>query len=252
MKRLIVLATLIFTFAFAPQIPTLRSASAEPAHADPGPDILKILESLEKKDEAPEVVCASSSTSDKCVPQYRLNGVIEEGLVNRAVAWIAAANTAGADEILLEINTPGGSVSDGFELSKAIEESKAPVTCVVDMDAESMGFYILQSCDYRMMTKRSKLMAHEPALGGMFHGQPSQWQAIANMMKAEAEAMAEHCIHRTKISLKEYHEKTDGSQMWFFNHTEALKRGVIDCVAASVKSVHDQMLHRDAAAYKQP
>lgn len=236
LKRAAVILLALFTFALAPVYPGLRNAEAAPP-----PDIFKLLEELEHKNDAPTVTCESSDGSDKCVPKYRLSEDINESSAARAVKWIEAANKAGADEILLELNTPGGSVGDGFELARAIEDSEAPVTCIVDGDGESMGFYLLQSCDHRVMTKRSKLMAHEPALGGMFRGQPNQWQAIAEMMKAERDAMAEHCAHRLKISLAEYHAKTDGSKMWFLNHAEALKVGAIDEIGGSVKALHKKM-----------
>lgn len=252
MKRLAVLFSLLLALIFAPP-PGPRLALAETAEIvitnGPKPDIFRMLEELEKRDEPPKVSC-ESITSDKCVPKYRFSDEVNESSADRAVKWVQAANEAGAAEILIEFNTPGGSVPDGFELARAIEESKAPVTCVVDGDALSMGFYLLQSCDYRMMTRRSKLMAHEPSLGGMFRGQPNQWQAMADMMKAERAAMAEHCAHRLKISVVDYRKKTDGGQMWFLLHDEAMKVGAIDAVASTVRSVHEQMQEREAVAYK--
>lgn len=244
MKRLAVLALLMFTFLFAPQIPTLRTASAEPAHAEPAhvvelPPELEAL--LNQSMPTPAVVCVSSASSPKCVPHYRFNDEVNVASVHSAMAWIDAANEAGAEEILFEINSPGGSVSDGFELIKAIENSEAPVTCVVDGDAESMGAAILEGCDHRAMTKRSKLMFHEPALGGMLQGQPNQWAAIAAMMKAEAEILAEHCAHLMKISLKEYNAHVVGSQMWFLTHREAMKVGAVDEVVVSVRSLQKRM-----------
>jgi ATP-dependent Clp protease protease subunit len=254
MKRVLVLLLGLFTFLAAPQIPTLRTASAAVVAATvngPDPDIMKILEALEKKDEV-EVSCESMDGNDKCVPSYRFNEEVDESSAGRAIRWIQAANEAGADELMIEINTPGGSVPDGFELARAIENSEAPVTCVVDGDAASMGFYLLQSCDYRAMTKRSKLMAHEPALGGSFRGQPNQWEAIAQMMKAERDALAEHCNHRLNITLQRYHELTDGGKMWWLLHEEAKKVAAVDEVVKSVRSMHEKMLHSATKAPKQP
>jgi ATP-dependent protease ClpP protease subunit len=253
MKRFSVLALLLFAFLISPQPVGVRTASAAaPQYADPAdphhavladPDIFKLFEALDKK-EPPKVVCESKDGSDKCVPQYRFSTQVDEDSVKDAQAWIKAANDAGASEILFELNTPGGSVPDGFELAKAIENSDAPVTCVVDGDAASMGAYLLEACDQRVMTRRSKVMFHEPALSGQMSGQPNQWQAIADMLKAEREIVAEHCAHRLSISLKQYREKTDGGQMWWLTHEEALKVHAVDSITKSVKALHRQMLQR--------
>ncbi len=257
MKRLAVLSLLIFTFLFAPRFQGLRTVSADPAKiVNPAPGKAEpnwsFLFDEPKKDEPVVVECQSKNGVDKCVPKYRFSEEVSAESSKKVIKWIEAANKAHADELLIEINTPGGSVPDGFELARAIEESDAPVTCVADGNAESMGFYLLQACDHRAMTKRSKLMAHEPALGGGFSGQPNQWQGIANMMKAEADALAEHCQHRLKISLKEYHEKVDGSKMWFLTHNEAMKVAAVDEVVVSVRALHDRMLHSKTKFEKQP
>ena len=249
MKRLAVLFLMCFTFLWAPQIPTLRTAFAD-EHAAKLPPELEAL--LNQSMPAPVVVCVSGSSAPKCVPHYRFNDEVNGVSVHSAIAWIEAANEAGAAEILFEINSPGGSVPDGFELIKAIENSEAPVTCLVDQDALSMGSAILEACDHRAMVRRAKLMFHEPALSGQMGGQPNQWAAIAAMMKAEAEMLAEHCVHRMKISLKEYHAKTDGSQMWFLNHREAMKVGAIDEVVVSARSLLKRMQESKESYPKQP
>lgn len=209
-----------------------RTVSSKPvAEASPAmpqmPSILDFLTAPEEKP-VPDVVCESKDGIDRCVPKYRFSDEVNEQTSKAAVAWLNKANDAGADEILIEFNTPGGSIPDGFELARAIEDSKAPVSCVVDGNGESMGFYLLQSCNTRYMTKRSKLMAHEPSLSGGMSGQPNRWQAIADMMKAENENMIEHCSHRLKISREQYVAKTEGGRMWFLLWQEALKVGAID------------------------
>jgi ATP-dependent protease ClpP protease subunit len=197
---------------------------------------------LKKAPAAPVVVCQSINGSDKCVPKYRLSDEINEQSTGRAIKWIEAANAAGADELLLELNTPGGSVDDGFELARAIEESEAPVTCVVDGDAASMGAYILESCGQRYMTRRSKIMFHEPSLSGNMRGTPNQWQAITDMLKATREAIAEHCVSRLKVTMAEYRNKTEGGKMWFLNWREAGAVAAVDGIVESVKKLHGKML----------
>jgi ATP-dependent Clp protease protease subunit len=239
----LVFASPMNVVASAPLKPEMPAANTEKLVPQNG-GFLDFL--TEEKDPDPVVTCISDAqkATDRCVPKYRFSDEVNERSTGKAIKWIAAANKAGANELLIEINTPGGSVPDGFELAKAIEDSEAPVTCIVDGEAASMGFYITQSCQKRVMTKRSSLMAHEPAIGGNFYGTPNQWQAIANWLAASREALAEHCQHRLKISMAEYRKRTDGGLMWWINYKEAVKVGAVDEIVDSVKNLHNRMLRK--------
>lgn len=190
-----------------------------------------------------EAVCPRNG---RCAVRYLFNGLVDDDLVNRTVHFIESANDANADEIILEINTPGGSVGAGFVLARAIEESDVPVTCVVDGTAESMGFYLTQSCTKRLMTKRSVLMAHEPSLSySVEHGQPNEWKSLAEMMQAEKEIIAEHCQRRLKVSMEEYNRRTSGTLMWFMTWRDALRFGAVDGITKSAKAEYQRALKRN-------
>lgn len=189
----------------------------------------------------PSVTCDAKG-HDLCVPKIRINSGIDAKVSARFVKWIAEANAAGASRILVEINTPGGSIPDGFEMAKAIEASEAPVTCVVDGEADSMGFYLLQSCAHRVMTHRSKLMTHEPSVGVEMSGQPNEWQSLADAINAERAAMAAHCQHRLKISMEEYRAHTDGGKQWWILPAEALKITAVDEVVDGVEKLHKRLI----------
>lgn len=249
LKLLVAVAVVAFTFLVAPGIAGLRAQ--EPQKVVPqapivpkAPSILDLLEAAEEPEPKPVVTCVSDPKvgNDRCVPKYRFSDHVDDKSTKRAIDWIKAANEAGADAILFEINSGGGSVPAGFELARAIEDSDAPVTCVVDGDAASMAFYLLQSCEKRMMTKRSRLMAHEPSLGGFMGGNPNNWQSLTDNLKTTAETMAYWCWHRLKISRKAYDEKTTGGKQWWFLSDEAKKVGAVDEIADSVKGVHKKML----------
>lgn len=178
-------------------------------------------------------------TGKHYVPLIKFYTQVDEDSVNQAIDLIKAADDANVEAIIIEFNTPGGSVPDGFRLAKVIENNKIPVQCIVDGEAASMGFYLLQSCQYRAMTKRSILMAHEPSLGGIVSGQPTRWENIYNMMKALANAMAEHCSARLTVSAEEYKSRTVGGREWWLNWEEAKTVNAVDGVITSTKSFID-------------
>lgn len=167
------------------------------------------------------------------VPHIVFEGPVEEPAATSAILLLKALQERGAHAIVLEINTPGGIVSDGFRISKAIESSTVPVVCIVDGEADSMGFYILQSCHVRIMTKRSVLMAHQPSINGGGGGGADDWKSISESLRTLSDAMIEHMSHRMKVTPEEMKARISGSTMWWFNWKDGLQFGAVDMVAVN-------------------
>lgn len=196
---------------------------------------------LAKIPEQPKQV-ALAVGADAYVPKITFDAAVDQDSVETTEAMMAAAVANGAKAIVIEWNTPGGSVGAGIHLSKAIEQSPVPVVCVVDGMSASMGFYLLQSCQVRMMTKRSMLMAHQPALsGGSEGGREEDFQTMADLMKALTIAMIEHMIHRMNVPFEVMEKKIMGGKQWWMNWKEALATGAIDCTASDVGSILDTL-----------
>lgn len=142
---------------------------------------------------------------------------------------------SGDSPIVVEINTPGGSVFAGFQMSRAIEQSKNQVVCVVDGMAASMGLYILQSCDVRIMTARSLLMGHQPGAGAQ--GQQDELKKMGVILEKLNLVMAAHITSRMSIGIDEYLSLVaHGAELWL-TPTEALAIGAIDSKVSSVRDV---------------
>lgn len=183
-------------------------------------------------------VDAECPEDGNCVSSYRFDGYVDEDSVSKAVKWLDAWEEAGAKALVIEINTPGGSVSDGFTLARRIEDAKIPIHCVVDGEAASMGFYLLQSCTTREMTKRSTLMAHTPSLsGGVEDARQPQFNNYAEMMRVMADSMAEHCSKRLKTSVADYKYRTRDGAQWWMNWQDSVQYGAVDQLVDSAKAV---------------
>ena len=165
---------------------------------------------------------------DHYVPLIMLNKEIDEGSVDDVLDLLDQAEEAKVLAVIIELNTPGGSVPDGFRLSKRIENFPVPVILLVDGEAASMGYYLLQSGSTRLMTRRSILMLHQPSLGGMIYGNPEKWISIADMLKAMSDAMAEHMARRMFVSVDYVKSRINGGQMWWMGCLEALETGAVD------------------------
>jgi ATP-dependent protease ClpP protease subunit len=183
-----------------------------------------------------------------CVPLYVFDEVVSAPSVRRAISWMRSQREAGAQALVIKIDTAGGEVDAGFKLINAIESLGIATYCVVDDKAYSMGFAILQACTVRLATAHATLMIHEARLGAVDpEGRPSEMPiAVAaddqrNLgVQAVSHVMAQHCAARMKISLAEYLEKTAGD--WWMNGRDALAFGALDQVTFSVESVHRYVL----------
>lgn len=87
--------------------------------------------------------------------------------------------------IVLVLNTPGGYVGAGNNLIMAIDSLQAPVICIVQDGAYSMGAAIASHCPSLYMTKYSDLMFHMARyrVGGYEHHIESRVKHFANMSK---------------------------------------------------------------------
>jgi membrane-bound serine protease (ClpP class) len=146
------------------------------------------------------------------------------------------ANAKKPVAIVVEMETYGGEVDAGRRMAKAIEESGAPVTCVVDTEAESMGFYILQSCPTRLMTKRARLMVHEPSLSQNISGKSGDYAKVSRQLDSLNRAMCEQEAGRMTVSPDELRRRIRGTE-WYMNWEDALKFKAVDGVVGSTHAV---------------
>lgn len=184
-----------------------------------------------------EPVEKSVQLDDSGYAKFVFNTDVDAESTDNAIKFIEGAEKAGAKVIFMEISTNGGSVGAGFELSKAMENAKVPVVCIVDDKAVSMGMYLLQSCDYRSMTKRSYLMTHQPAITTEWGGHENEWRGVADLLSVLNAAMIEHIIARTNVSADEIKAKISGGAEWWMGWQEASDRKFVDAVVDSSKGL---------------
>jgi len=182
----------------------------------------------------PSKVIPSDHQTHGEIPRLYFNDAVNSDTVGFAIAFLQQSVKEGATKVVIEWNSPGGSVEDGFLLSKAIESSPVPVVCVVDGYAQSMAAYILQSCTTRLMTKRSFLMMHQPAYRGVA-GQPDLLKELSDGLLVLSRAMTEHLAHRSKLSAEEINRQIANGRAWHLGWEEALRSGFVDAVLASPK-----------------
>jgi ATP-dependent protease ClpP protease subunit len=269
MKRFVVSALLAFAFLVAPRIMhSTRAAEVvsvqhhsghistradrTPVYLTDGP-----LEDLfgvnDKEDKLEDLVKPKLAEGERWVVRLRLaNAEVNKGTAEHLIKLIEqASDNVDVDFIMIELDTPGGMVGEGHAIVRAMERSAKPVVCVADGQAASMGFYILQGCDKRLMTTRTSLMVHEPSIGGEFGGQPKDWANMTRGLQATAQAMLYHEGKRLKVGLDVLAKHIEHGQSWFMNVDEAMQVGAVDGVAGSVEGVAYRLQH-EAAPKQEP
>lgn len=126
--------------------------------------------------------------------------------------------------IILYINSPGGSVIDGFGLIDVMINSKTPVYTVNLADAASMGFLIFLAGSKRYSMPHSQLLCHD--------GSTSGYDSSAKMrdrMEFESNYLnpmvKDYVVSRTTIDPELYDEKYRVE--WYMLSDEAKKYGIV-------------------------
>ena len=129
-------------------------------------------------------------------------------------------------EIFLYINSPGGSVMDGFAMIEQIKMLKLEnitVSCIGDFSA-SMAFAILQFCSNRYALFSSVLMQHQMSLklNGNLYGLDS----YMNMIRDINTYLDEEQASRINITMDNFIKKI--SVDWWISGISAVKENVVD------------------------
>ena len=160
-----------------------------------------------------------------------INSVIDEEIISSIVFHILKYNREdkgvpieSRKPIILYINSPGGSVIDGYGLIDAILCSKTPVYTVNQALCASMGFLIFLAGQKRFSMPRSEFLLHDGFTGGM-----DSSAKMKDRMEFEAyqiEPMTKkYVLERTKISDETYDIKYRVE--WYMLPKEAKENGVV-------------------------
>jgi ATP-dependent protease ClpP protease subunit len=162
------------------------------------------------------------------------SGVVKLGPIGDPDAFVSALDACKDQSVVVEINSPGGSVFAAVEIQKAIERHPHQVICVVDGMAASAAFVTLQACSVRAMTPRSVLMAHHASLSGA-SGKSEDLENAASALRAVDRAMTLFVCKRMGITPEAYEAHVSGNREWWLAADEAEKMNAIDMQIASVE-----------------
>lgn len=139
--------------------------------------------------------------------------------------------------ILFVINSPGGSVDSGFAIWDQFKLVSSPVVTLVTGLAASMGSLLSLVADKgkRLATPNSRIMIHQPLIGGVIRGQATDLDIQAKEM-LKTRAMLVQIYADATGKEPSVIEKAINRDNWM-TADEAKDFGLLDGIVSSIKDL---------------
>ena len=170
-----------------------------------------------------------TAASDERNFVYRFVDSVRESSVQKCVSTLESwSRRAPGQDFTIVMDSPGGSVIDGFHLVDTLEDLKAKghsITIDVRGMAASMGGIILQAADRRVMSKRAFILIHE--ISSLAHGSASDIEDELKFIKRLQEKSLDLLASRSSMSSAQIARKWKRRD-WWLDADESLKLGFVD------------------------
>lgn len=164
--------------------------------------------------------------------EMMIYGDIGEGWAGESVAAKEVVERLsaleGVSEIMVRINSYGGSVADGIAIYNALKAHPARKTVVIDSVAASIASLIAMAGDTVTMSRLSLMMIHAPWSG--FKGNSEGLRRHADVLDRYAAAMAEAYAAKSGRPVPEMLALLKQGFDHWFTADEALAAGFIDSI----------------------
>lgn len=156
--------------------------------------------------------------------------------------WIEAQAVAAqldeitADEIEVQIASPGGDVFEGVAIYNALRSHPAKVTTRVDSMAASIASVIAQAGDHRVMLTGSQMMIHEA--WGFAMGFAEDFRQTADVLDKQSDIIAAIYAERAGGEAASFRELMSG-ESWF-DADETVEAGLADEVVKPSKDAQPE------------
>lgn len=153
-------------------------------------------------------------------------GEVNSQSADALVAELRYLDSISNEDIILYINSPGGSVTDGLSIYDTMNDLKSDVITIAHGQAASMGAFLLAAGTKgkRYAAPSCEIMIHQP-LGGM-QGQASDIKIHAERMLRVKSKLNTILSEKTGQKLEVIEADTDRDN--FMTPEDALAYGVID------------------------
>jgi len=155
-----------------------------------------------------------------------LSGEINDDMANIIVGELLFLDSQNHDDIMLYINSPGGSVTSGMAIYDTMNFIKSDVSTICIGMSASMAAFILSSGTKgkRYALPNSEVMIHQP-LGGA-SGQATEIKIVAEQILKTKAKINKLLAKNTGQNIKKIEKDTERDH--YLDAKEALDYGIID------------------------
>lgn len=160
---------------------------------------------------------------------------IDDMVANLIVAQLLLLDSENPEkDIMLYINSPGGSVTAGFAIYDTMQHIRADVNTICLGQAASMGAFLLAAGapGKRMALPHSRVLIHQP-LGGA-QGQATDIEIQAAEINRMKKSLNELLAYHTGQSIKKIEKDTDRD--YIMSAEDSVAYGMVDKVITKIES----------------
>lgn len=164
---------------------------------------------------------------------------VDDMVANIIVAQLLLLDSENPEkDIMLYINSPGGSVTAGFAIYDTMQHIRADVCTICLGQAASMGAFLLAAgaAGKRMALPHSRVLIHQP-LGGA-QGQATDIEIQAAEINRMKKLINDLLAHHTGQSLKRIEKDTDRD--YIMTAEESVAYGMVDKVITKVEEAKEE------------
>ena len=156
--------------------------------------------------------------------QIFLYDVIDEESSVKIIKELYALNSISQNPIMMYLNTPGGSCSDGLAIIDAMRTIESPVVTIVTNEVCSMGGHISVAGNKRICYTNSVWMAHD--MSGYMEDYSGKIKYRAEFLEKYYNLLENNLRKYTKLTERELKLARDG-ELWLFSN-EMVTKGIVD------------------------
>jgi ATP-dependent Clp protease protease subunit len=168
--------------------------------------------------------------------------VLSEGIdsdaARRVISQLLAFDAAAPEkDILIYLNSPGGSVTSGFAIYDTMRFIRPQVKVVVSGLAASIATVILLGADKknRIAMPNAQLLIHQPLIPGAVQGQASDLEITAKEIVKTREKLAK--LYNEETGQPVARIQKDIERDYWMSAQEAVEYGLISRIVTNLKEV---------------
>lgn len=157
-----------------------------------------------------------------------LDGPIDSHTASLITSQLLFLESKSKDDIVMYINSPGGSVTDGLAIYDTMQYIACDVSTIVTGMAASMGSVLLAggTAGKRFALPNAQVMIHQPLISGGLSGQCTDIKIHADNLVKTRETLEHILAKHTGIDFDDIHEACERDN--YLSAEDARAFGLID------------------------